>query len=120
MVDADRHPVAVLPGSQILRFIVPRHVQDDPALAHVYGERQADQLCTTLAGRTVKDLLPADPPQLPVVDGDATAMEIAALMAAARSPLAAVVESKGGKVKNPPLIGAISVVALLERLLPTH
>jgi hypothetical protein len=43
-------------------------------------------------------------------------MEIAALMAAEHSPLVAVVESKGGP--NPPMIGAISVVDLLERALP--
>lgn len=120
VVDADQHPVAVLPGSQILRFVVPRYVQDDPTLAHVYGERQADQLCAKLAGRTVKELLPDNAPQLPVVDGDATAMEIAALMAGARSPLVAVVESKNGKTKNAPMIGAITVADLLERLLPAR
>ncbi|MFI0445591.1 CBS domain-containing protein [Actinomadura sp. 6N118] len=118
VVDADQHPVAVLPGSQILRFVVPRYVQDDPNLAHVYGERHADQLCAKLAGRQVKDLLPDDPRQLPVVDADATAIEIAALMAGAHSPLVAVVESKGGKNKNPPMIGAITVADLLDKLLP--
>ncbi|REE95318.1 CBS domain-containing protein [Thermomonospora umbrina] len=116
VVDDDQHPVAVLPGSQILRFVVPRYVQDDPTLAHVYAERQADRLCERLRGHTVRDLLPDDPSRPPVVEGDATVMEIAALMAGARSPLVAVVESKGGP--RPPMIGAISVADLLRRLLP--
>ncbi|WP_395105097.1 CBS domain-containing protein [Actinomadura sp. SCN-SB] len=118
VVDSDQHPVAVLPGSQILRFVVPRYVQDDPALAHVYDERHADQLCAKLTGRRVKDLLPDHPRELPVVDADATAMEIAALMAAAHSPLVAVVTSKGG-TGNPPMIGAITVADLLAKLLPS-
>lgn len=116
VVDSAHHPVAVLPGSQILRFVVPRYVQDDPALAHVYAERQADRLCDRLHGHRVRDLLPERPQRPPVVEGDATAMEIAALMAGEHSPLVAVVESKGGP--NPPMIGAISVVDLLERALP--
>ncbi|HEX2315876.1 MAG TPA: CBS domain-containing protein [Thermomonospora sp.] len=116
VVDSGQHPVAVLPGSQILRFVVPRYVQDDPNLAHVYAERQADRLCARLRGHTVRDLLPHDPPRVPMVEGGATAMEIAALMAGARSPLVAVVESKGGP--RPPMIGAISVADLLGRLLP--
>ncbi len=117
VVDDAMHPVAVLPGSQILRFAVPQYVQDDPALAHVYAERQADRLCERLRGRKVRDLLHQDLKRAPAVDGDATAMEIAALMAAAHSPLVAVVESDGGS--NPPMIGAITVVDLLERILPS-
>lgn len=116
IVDEAGHPTAVLPGSQILRFVVPQYVQDDPALARVYGERQADRLCDRLRDQKVRDLLPHDLPRIPMVKGDATVMEIAALIAAARSPLVAVVESPG--VPDPPMIGAITVVDLLERTLP--
>ncbi|SEG11803.1 CBS domain-containing protein [Thermomonospora echinospora] len=116
VVDSARHPVAVLPGSQLLRFVVPRYVQDDPTLAHVYAERQADRLADRLRGHRVRDLLPERPQRLPVVEGGATAMEIAALMAAEHSPLVAVVESGSGP--EPPMIGAISVVDLLARALP--
>ncbi|TNY36438.1 CBS domain-containing protein [Thermomonospora catenispora] len=116
VVDEARHPVAVLPGSQILRFAVPQYVQDDPALAHVYGEQQADRLCERLRGRKVRDLLPRESARIPMVKGDATVMEIAALSAAAHSPVVAVVESTAGP--NPPMIGAITVVDLLERTLP--
>ncbi|HEY6744333.1 MAG TPA: CBS domain-containing protein [Mycobacteriales bacterium] len=41
--DAGR-PHSILPGSQVLRFIVPAYVQDDPMLARVYDERHADAL----------------------------------------------------------------------------
>ena len=34
-----------LPGSQVLRFIVPGYVQDDPALARAYDEASADSMC---------------------------------------------------------------------------
>jgi hypothetical protein len=115
--DSTQHPIAILPGSQILRFVVPRYVQVDPNLAHVYSERHADQLCAKLAGRQVNDLLPDHSRQLPVVDADATAIEIAALMPGTHSPLVAVVESKGG-TSNTPMIGAITVADLLGKLLP--
>jgi CBS domain-containing protein len=117
VVDDDHHPVAVLPGSQILRFVVPRYVQDDPTLARVYDERHADRLCQKLGGRKVRDLLrPEKTPRLPVVSADAQAMEIAALMADAHSPVVAVVANGGGE--RPRMIGAITVADLLGRLLP--
>ena len=35
VVDASGSPYAVLPASQVVRFIVPRYVQEDPSLAGV-------------------------------------------------------------------------------------
>jgi CBS domain-containing protein len=114
VVDAGGRPVAVLPGSQILRFVVPRYVQADPTLARVYDESHADRMCRRLGGRKVRDVLvPERAPHLPVVPGDAQAMEIAALMADTHSPVVAVVDGRTGR-----LIGAITVSDLLERLLP--
>lgn len=113
VVDATGQPHTVLPGSQVLKFVVPRYVQDDPALARVYDERAADELCSKLAGRPVRDVLPPPPDRddLPVVDADATAMEVAAVMARVHSPVVAVVEQ--GR-----LLGAITVSRLLSQLLP--
>ena len=34
-------PVAVVPGSQVLKLVVPRYVREGPSLAHVYDERGA-------------------------------------------------------------------------------
>ena len=90
VVDADNKPVTVLPGSQVLRFIVPGYVQEDPSLARVYDERGGAEACVTkLRGRTVKELLPPKEKryELPRVSGDATLIECAAMMARLHSPL---------------------------------
>jgi CBS domain-containing protein len=116
VVDDHDHPTAVLPGSQVLRRIIPAYVQDDPALAHVMDEESADHLLDAIAEQTVADILPKNPKTpLPVVQGDATAIEIAAVMARMRSPIVAVV---GDLTSTAPLIGAVSVAHLLELLLP--
>jgi CBS domain-containing protein len=94
VVDAAGLPHSVLPGSQVLRFAIPGYVQDDPALARVYDERHADELTRTLTGTPVRTLLRAERAEPPVVDGKATSMEIAAVMARLHSPLVAVVEER--------------------------
>lgn len=116
VVDANDHPVAILPGSQVLRFLIPRYVQDDPALARVLDEEYADNLCAALEDKSVSDLLPKERIPLPIVAPDDTMLEIAAIMAANRCPLVAVVESNS---KTAPMIGAISVAQLLAKLMPT-
>ena len=115
VLDADGQPYTVLPGSQVLRFVVPVYVQDDPALARAYDEVSADQLCAKLVSRTVRDVLPkrSDVLDLPIVPPDATTIEVAARMAAARSPIVAVVD-------GPRLLGAITVSGLLAHLLGTE
>ncbi len=116
VVDPDRRPVAVIPGSRLLRAIIPPHVRDDPALARVYDERHADKLCARLGDRTVADLLVEDRKALPVVDADATVMEIASVMAADRSPVVAV--SGEADRTDAPMIGVITVAHFLDRILP--
>ena len=60
----------------------------------------------------MRDVLPKrkDLFDLPVVDSDATSMEIAAVMAAQRSPIVAVIDGSR-------FVGAVTVSALLEHLL---
>ena len=96
----------------MLRFIVPSYVQEDPALARAYDEASADAMCDELAARSVRDVLPkrGDLFDLPVVDSDATSMEIAAVMAGQRSPIVAVMDGSR-------FLGAVTVSALLEHLL---
>jgi hypothetical protein len=79
----DGSPHSVLGGSQVLRFMIPQYVQDDPALARVYDDAAAEDLLGRLSAKTVRDLLPRpqDRRDLPVVDRDATTVEIAAVMA---------------------------------------
>jgi CBS domain-containing protein len=109
----DGSPHTVLGGSQVLRFMVPQYVQDDPTLARVYDDDAADKLLGKLSRKSVRDLLPRrqDRSDLPVVDRDATTMEIAAVMAQLHSPVVAVVDQ--GRV-----IGAVTVSRLFEHLFP--
>jgi CBS domain-containing protein len=115
VVDDNDHPVAVLPASQVLRMMIPRYVQDDPTLARVLDEDFADKIYEALSDKTVSDLLPSDKVPLPVVAPDDTVLEIAAIMAANRSPLVAVLEKRS---KTAPLLGAVSASQLVGRVLP--
>jgi hypothetical protein len=54
-----------LPGSQVLRFVIPKYVQGDLSLARVFDERHADVLGRRLRGARVRDLLPPAPVDLP-------------------------------------------------------
>lgn len=111
VVDGASKPILVLPGTQVLRLAVPSYCQDDPALARVVDEAAADVFVRELNGRTVRECLPDEPRELPIVDGGATALEIAALMARARSPLVAVTKADGT------LAGVVTIHALLDRIL---
>lgn len=96
VTDTSGKPYAVLPAFAILRFILPRYVQDDLALAGVLGEPTPDQAVQNLAGKTVGDMLPDHMHDVPSVDARATVTKAAAEMARLRSPLIAV--TKDGKV----------------------
>ncbi len=110
VVGDDGAPVTILPGTQVLRLAVPGYCQDDPALTRVVDEQHADAFLDELHDRTVREALAPQPRELPVADPDATVLELAALMAATRSPLVAIVED--GR-----LTGAVSLQALLDRVL---
>jgi CBS domain-containing protein len=112
VVDDDGNPVAVLPASQVLRFVVPTYIQEDPRLARVVDEATADRSAGALTGKRVGDLLPArgHRVELAAVDGGATALHCAALMARLRSPL--VVVTDDGHVR-----GLLTAAHLLEVLL---
>jgi CBS domain-containing protein len=105
-------PSTILPGTQVLRLAVPAYCQDDPALARVIDEQHADLFLKALGGKTVQQLLPEQPRELPVVDEDATVLEVAAVMARMRSPVVAVLAGRR-------LIGAITLDSLLDRMLAT-
>lgn len=102
-------PFTILPGTQVLRLAVPPYCQDDPTLARVFDEAHADELMHALADLTVRQALPDQPRELPVTGPDATALEVAALMAHTHSPLVAVIED--GR-----LLGAVTLNALMSRL----
>ncbi|MBB5867520.1 CBS domain-containing protein [Allocatelliglobosispora scoriae] len=110
VVDGRGAPFAVLPGTQVLRLAVPVYCQDDPNLAAVIDEAAADVFLTELGDRTVRDCLPPQPHELPIVGPDDTVLEVAALMARTRTPLVAVVD-------HGTLVGAITLDRLLDRVL---
>jgi hypothetical protein len=109
----DGSPYAVLPASQVVRFLVPSYVQDDPSLARVIDESLADRVADKLAGVTVRKLLPDEPSEIPVVNHDDTILEIAAIMARLRCPLVVVVRDRR-------IVGAITASRLLELAITPH
>lgn len=108
--DREGHPHTVLPGSQVVRFLVPGYVQDDPSLAGVLSESLADRIAEKLGGVTVKTLLGDEKRELARVNADDTLLEVAAVMARMHSPLVAVVAGDS-------LVGVITAARLLDAAL---
>lgn len=98
VTDASGKPFAVLPASQVVRFIVPTYIQDDPSLAGVLNESTADRAADKLSGKTVRHVLPEHLIDIPTANADDTIIEVAALMARLRSPLIAVM--KDGRLRG--------------------
>jgi CBS domain-containing protein len=113
VTDRDGHPQAILPASQVVRFLVPSYVQDDPSLAGVLNESMADRVADKLGGRTVRELISQESPEPAVVKADDTIIEVAATMARLRCPLAAVMSGND-------LIGVITASRLLQLALAPH
>ena len=67
---------------------------------------------TDFADRTAAEARPEKHGELPVVKPDATVLEVAALMARARSPFVAVVNGRQ-------MLGTIALDPLLDRMLAT-
>jgi CBS domain-containing protein len=110
VTDKSGKPFAVLPASQVVRFLVPRYVQDDPSLAGVLNESMADRTADKLGGKKVGDVLPEKLVKLPSAHADDTIIEVAAVMARVHSPLIAV-------VKGDNLLGVITASRLLAAAL---
>jgi CBS domain-containing protein len=92
VVNADGQLYAVLPASQVVRFIVPGYVQQDPLLAGVLAESTADRAAEKLGGKTLRELLPQHQLTPPAVNADDTIIEVAAMMERRQSPLVAVMK----------------------------
>ena len=92
IVTADGQLYAVLPASQVVRFIVPTYVQDDPLLAGVLAESMDDRAAEKLGGKTLRELLPQHQLAPPAVNAEDTIIEVAATMERRRSPLIAVMK----------------------------
>jgi len=110
VVDDDDHPVAVLPGTQVLRLTIPPSYRDDPALVRTVDEIHADLFWHGPGRLTVGDCLPTPVPKPTTVAPEATLLEVATVMANKRSPLIAVVDRNGR------LTGAVTLERLLTSL----
>lgn len=117
VLDRKNRPLVILPGSQVLRFSLPEYIEEDPSLARVIPEVDADRFCQALRGRTVSELMPSreylpkHERDRPIVPPEATVLEVASVMSRQHSPVVAVVD--GGEV-----LGVITVHRLLGALLP--
>lgn len=110
VTDTSGKPYGVLPAFEIVRYLLPRYVQDDLALAGVLGESTADQARRNLAAKSVGDLLPDYLRKIPSADARDTVIKVAAELAQLRSPLIAV-------TKNGKLHGVITASRLLAAAL---
>lgn len=111
LVLAEGQPRTVLPGSQVLNFLIPGYLQEDPSLVKLYGEDATNECARRLHGKSVGDLLPVTRRvELPAVRADATLMECAAVMAKLHSPLLVVVDAGGA------VLGAVTASRLLGAL----
>ncbi len=110
VLTADGQLYAVLPASQVVRFIVPSYVQEDPLLARVLAESVADRAVDTLGGKTIRELLPQQRLRLPIANADDTILEVATIMGMLRSPLIAVM--KRGKLHGVITASRLSAMAL--------
>ena len=110
VLTADGQLYAVLPASQVVRFIVPSYVQEDPLLARVLAESVADRAVDALGGKTIRELLPQQRLRLPIANADDTILEVATIMGMMRSPLIAVM--KQGKLHGVITASRLSAMAL--------
>ncbi|MCP3757056.1 CBS domain-containing protein [Streptomyces sp. TBY4] len=114
VLDSEGTPYAIVPGSQLVRQLVPEYVMEDPLLAPVIDERHAEAMAEGLAGKTVAEWLPRREFKPHYIGPDAGTMEIAAAMARTHVPLVAVVERDGDTGR---LIGVVSAASLMRHLL---
>lgn len=86
VLDADGQPYSIVPGSQLIRQLLPSYIIEDPLLAGVVDERNDAEVAERLTGLTVAEWAPRRLYPPPVVGPDARPMEVAALMAGTHKP----------------------------------
>ena len=79
VLDADQRPYAIVPGSQLLRVVLPDYALEDSAQALALHDTELERLAEKLEGLTVAQWLPHR--TLPTVVGPDTGIaQVAALM----------------------------------------
>jgi CBS-domain-containing membrane protein len=113
VVDAQGCPLAVLPGSALVRLGVPQYVLDDPALAGVLDESSSELLRARMARLTVADALADEEPDPhPQVAATSSLVEVASTMANERVGLVVVTDDRNH------VLGVVTAAALLAAVLP--
>ncbi|MFE3580136.1 CBS domain-containing protein [Streptomyces vinaceus] len=110
----DNTPYAVVPGSQLVRQLVPEYVMEDPLLAAVIDDRHAGTLTEDLAGKSVAEWIQQRTFKPAFVGPEAGALQIAALMARTRVPLVAVIDRDDDGRR---LAGVVTAASLMRHLL---
>lgn len=113
VVDGAGEFVGVLSDSELLHALLPPVVYENEVLARVFEEGASDVLYRRLQGRTVGDLMPEERDAAPIVGGDDTLVEVAAVMVRARASLVGVLDDER-------LVGGISIDDLLSHLLKSR
>ncbi|WP_308307660.1 hypothetical protein [Streptomyces sp. ISL-10] len=113
VLDRDGQPYAIVPGSQLIRQLLPSYLVDAPRLAAAVPV-VGGELAERLAGLTVAEWMPRRlyPPQ--AAGPDAQPIEVAALMARSHSPLVAVIERDGDQVT---LLGTVTAARLMQHFI---
>lgn len=114
VLDTDGHPNAIVPGSQLLRQLMPSYIVEDPLLAVFVDDQTDPEVTDRLAGLTVAEWAPRRLFPPPVVVPDSRHMEVASLMARTHSPLVAVIERSGNQVR---LLGTITAARLMQHFI---
>lgn len=81
VVDERGLVLACVSSVDLLRLALPRYLAEDPTLARVFAEPNADRICRGLSGRPILEALAEVAGRVPVARADATIIELAELMA---------------------------------------
>ena len=110
ITDDKGRPAAVISAVDVLGLLIPSYLRDDTSLSGVLDESGSDEVWAEARGHTVGELLDdegVDVHDLLTVEPDATLVEVATLMAAARASVALVAGDTPRFVTLPTVTDAI-------------
>ena len=102
--------VGCLSWVDLIRLVLPGYLREEPRLARTFDEEHADRIAATLVGTRVGDVISGAAHRTPIARPQATAVELAELMARHRCPLVLVEKETGG------ILGIVTASRLLELL----
>jgi CBS domain-containing protein len=100
--DSSGAPIGMITALDVFRLALPDYLVDDPSLAATLDEASIDDLIERLRAKTVAEAVSDESVRLrpvPVVDADATVLEIAAVLVSAGSAIAVVGGTSGSNAR---------------------